>query len=133
MNTSFINKNWLIKTFTDKLDMGDTNPIVMECVRDENRLLVVTPIFKNGFLIEVIETEMTVKQDKQSFSFSFPRSIQDTKTKTKNLFYRGKENLENFFYDIGILGGDLETYLGRDEDGNEIWEISETEEWRRII
>lgn len=127
MNTSFIDKNWLIKTFTDKLAIGDTNPIVMKCVRDENRLLVVTPIFKNGFLVDVIETEMTIKQNRRLFSF--PRSIQDA----KNLFYKEKENLENFFYDIGILGGDLETYLGRDEDGNEIWEISETEEWRRII
>ena len=107
--------------------MGDTNPIVMECVRDENRKVIITPIFKNGFLGDVIETEISLKKDKKPFSF--PRSIQDA----KNLFYKGKESLEGFFYDIGLLGADLETYLGKDEDGNEIWEISETETWRRVI
>ena len=127
LNTSFVDKNWLIKTFTDKLSVRDTNPIVMKSERDENRMLVVTPIFKNGFLIDVIETEMTMKQDKKPISF--PRSIKEA----KNLFYKGKESLEGFFYDIGLLGADLETYLGRDENGNEIWESSKTETWERVI
>lgn len=127
MNTSFVDKNWLIKTFTDKLAMGDTNPIVLRSERDENRMLVVTPIFKNGFLIDVIETEISSKEDKKPISI--PRSIKEA----KNLFFRGKEGLESFFYDIGLLGEDLETYLGRDENGNEIWESSKTETWRRVI
>ena len=127
LNTSFVDKNWLIKTFTDKLSVGDTNPIVLRSERNENRMLVVTPIFKNGFLIDVIETEISSKEDKKPFSF--PRSIQDA----KNLFYKGKESLETFFYDIGLLGEDLETYLGKDENGNEIWESSKTETWRRVI
>ena len=127
LNTSFTDRNWLIKTFTDKLAMGDTNPIVLQSERDENRMLVVTPIFKNGFLVDVIETEISSKEDKKPFSF--PRSIKEA----KNLFYRGKESLETFFYDIGLLGEDLETYLGKDENGNEIWESSKTETWRRVI
>ena len=127
LNTSFTDRNWLIKTFTDKLAMGDTNPIVLQSERDENRMLVVAPIFKNGFLIDVIETEISSKEDKKPISF--PRSIKEA----KNLFYRGKESLESFFYDIGLLGEDLETYLGKDENGNEIWESSKTETWRRVI
>lgn len=127
MNTNFTNQNWLIKTFTDKLAMGDTNPIVMQNDKDNNRYIVITPIFKNGFLVDVIETEFAYKEDEKPFVF--PRNLHDV----KNLFHRGKERLEDFFCYIGIAGDYQEVYLGKDKNGDEIWEIVSYDTWKRVI
>ena len=126
MNTTF-DKNWLIRTFTEKLAMGDTNPIVMECVRHSNRMVVITPIFRDGFLIDVVETDMTFPKVRKPIPF--PKSIQDM----KNLFHRGKEGLEDFFYDIGLLGESQVVYVGKDKRGHEIWETVDTDTWKRVI
>lgn len=127
MHTSF-DINWIVRTFSEKIRQGDTNPIIMQNEKDNNRMIIITPIFKNNFLIDVNETEIIFK-DKKSISLQLPRNIKDI----KNLFHKGKECLENFFYDIGILGETQELYIGRDENGNDLFEIIEYEDWRRVI
>lgn len=98
MNTSFAERNYLIKTFTEKLKRGDHNPLVLQSEKDNHKFMVITPIFKDGFLVDTIETEFGFKKE----PLTFPKNVNEIVPATKDLFHRGKDRLEKFFCDIGI-------------------------------
>lgn len=99
MNTSFAEKIYLIKTFNEKFEKGDHNPLVLQSEKDKTRFMVITPIFnKNGFLIDTIETEFGYEKEQ----LTLPKNIKEVVPVSKKLFKRGKDRLEKFFCDIGI-------------------------------
>lgn len=98
LNSSFAEKNFLIKTFSEKFKKGDHNPLVLQSEKDKTKFMVVTPIFENGFLVDTIETEFSFKKD----SLTFPKNVNEIVPLSKDLFHRGKDRLEKFFCDIGI-------------------------------
>lgn len=98
MNTSFAERNWLIKTFSDKLKKGDKNPLVLQNEKDKTKFMVITPVFENGFLVDTIETGFSYKKE----PLTFPKNVNKIVPTYKELFHRGKNRLEKFFCDIGI-------------------------------
>lgn len=98
LNSSFAEKNWLIKTFSEKFKKGDHNPLILQSGKDNHKFMVITPVFKNGFLVDTIETEFEYEKE----PLAFPKNVNEIVPISKDLFHRGKNRLEKFFCDIGI-------------------------------
>lgn len=133
MFTNSKEREYLIQVFTNKIRRGDSNPIVMQNERDKNKYLIITPVFnKNKFLIDAIETEITIQEK----DIPLPRrNIREMIIFSKQILNRGKDMLRKLAYDLEIfdhhIGEPREIFLGIDDKGCEIWR--KYEYWKRVI
>lgn len=124
--------DYIIRVFSEKIRKGDSNPIVFQSERDKNRFVIVTPVFnKNKFLVDTIETEISIKEE----NIQLPKNIREVIPTCNKILNRGKDMFRKFMYDLDIFSDNIEgprgTFLGVDDEGYEVWSVSEC--WKRVI